>query len=112
MVVRDFPDSGGRQLIEPRIADVADERTRAVKNEDRGDARHAVPFRPRAGEAMDFVVGDRESVANPDPNRPRLALEPSPHHPQGNVSRLSAGRLSAYAIDDDEQAARGVNVET
>ena len=44
-------------------------------------------------------------------DRPGLALEPLAQHAQGDVGGLAAGRLPANAVDDDEQAARLVNVE-
>ena len=50
--------------------------------------------------------------ADPIADRPGLALEPRPQHRQRDVGRLAAGGLATDAIDDDEDAARHVDVET
>ena len=99
------------QLVEPRVADVADKRT-AVAHDDRGeDAGHAVPLGPQARQAMDLVVRDRDRFAQPQRDRAGLALQPGPEHLHRGVGGLAAGRLAADAVDDHEEPARRVDME-
>ena len=90
---------------------MADDRPQVVNDHDRDDARHAAPFGPRGGQAMDLVVGDRDGLANPGRDRPRLAFQPRSERAQCDVGGFSTRSVTAHAIDDDEQPARGVDVQ-
>ena len=111
VIAGDFVDAIVPQLVQPRVADVADNRARLVHDHDREDARHAIPLRPQPGSAMDLVVRDRDGFPHPIDHRPRLPFQPRPHHCQRDVGGLSAGRVAADAVDDHEQASRHVDVD-
>ena len=60
---------------------------------------------------MNLVVGDGDRLAHALVHRAGLALEPRAQHRQRERRGLAAGRLAADAVDDHEDAARGVDVE-
>ncbi len=111
MVTRDLFDATVADFVETRVANVTDRRRPVLDNRDCENAGHAPPLRASGGQAMNFVVGNSDRFANAFANRARLALEALAQHAQGDVGCSSAGSLSADAVDDDEQAARFVNVE-
>ena len=88
-----------------------DDRPQVLNDHDRDDARHAVPFGPRAGQAMDLVICDRDRLANPGRDRRRLPFQPRSERAQSDVGGFSTRSLTAHAVDDDEYPARGVDVQ-
>src|SRR5688572_4422464 len=111
MIARDLLDVAIAHSVETRVADMPDCRPAVLDDRDGQDARHAVPLRPRRRQAMDLIVGDGNRFAHALANGSGLAFEPLAQHAQRHVGRLATGGLSAHTVDDDEQAARFVNVE-
>src|SRR6476620_8925732 len=110
MVARDLVDAVLSDLVQPGVTDVTDDRARVLHYDDREDAGHPVPFRPDAGEAVDFIVRDRDRLANAFDRGPGLSLEPRPEHAHGGVGGFPAGGLSADPVDDHEQPAGDVDM--
>jgi hypothetical protein len=75
------------------------------------DAGHALPLRSNRGEAVDFVVGERDRFSDPILDRPGLTLEARPHRRERRLGGLLPRRLTADAVDDDEDAVSGVAME-
>src|SRR5688572_11524800 len=111
MITRHLFDASVADLVETGVADVSDRGHPVLDEGDREDAGHAFPLRAGGRQAMNLVVGDGNRFADALADRSGLALEPLAQHAQGDVGSLSAGGLPANAVDDDEQAARLVNVE-
>ena len=63
------------------------------------------------GQAVDFVVGDGDRLADAFVDRAGFALEPVAQHRQRHVRGFAAGGLTADAVDDREEAAAGIDVE-
>ena len=78
---------------------------------DREDARHPVPFWSTGSKAMDFVVGDRDRLADSVAHRTCLAFETGSQHHQRHVGRLAHRGLSADAVDHGEDTSCHVHVE-
>ena len=100
------------QLVQPRVADVPDHDVAVVDDGDGEHAGHALPLGPERREPVDFVVGEGNGLAHAILDRAGLALEARAQHRQRGLGRLLARRLAADAVDDDEETARGVAVET
>ena len=111
MVARDLVDAVVADLVQPGVPDVTDDRARVVQHDDREDARHPVPFRPQSGEAVDFVVRDRDRFADAFDRWARLPLEPRPEHAHRGVGGFPSCGLSPDPVDDHEQPAGDVDVE-
>src|SRR5688572_11908549 len=111
MIACDLLDVTVAGLVEPRITDMSDGSHVVLDHRDGEDAGHAVPFRAGGRQAVKLVVGQGDRLTYSLLNRTGLALEPLAQHAQRNVGGLAAGRLSADAVDDDEQTARLVGVE-
>ncbi len=60
---------------------------------------------------MDFVVGDRDGLSHPIADRSCLPFQSPPEHRQRDVGGLSTRGLTTNPVDDNEQAARDVDVE-
>src|SRR5689334_10218142 len=111
MVPRDLFDAAIADLVESRVADMAN-RGRPILEDGNGEhACHALPLRASGSQAMNLVVCNRDRFANALANRAGLALESLAQHAERDVGSFSASRLPADAIDDDEHPARLVNVE-
>src|SRR5688572_19258817 len=111
MVACDLLDVAVANLVEPRVTDMSDGGHVILDDHDGEDAGHAGPFRAGGRQAVNLVVGHGDCLTYALPNGSGLALEPLAQHAQRNVGGLAAGRLSADAVDDDEQTARLVGVE-
>src|SRR5262245_48164607 len=61
---------------------------------------------------MDFVVGDRDGFADALVHGARLTLEAGTQHRERERGGFAAGGLPAHAVDDHEQAAGRVHVES
>ena len=112
VVGRDLLDRPAAQLVEPRVADVADHRAVAVDHRDREHAGHAVPLGRERGLAVDLVVGEGDGVADAIRVGRRCRSQPRAHDVERRIGRPPAGGLSADAVDDDEDAALGIDVRT
>ena len=60
---------------------------------------------------MNLVVGNRDRFSHAIRGRAGFPLQPRPQHRQRHVGGFAAGRLAADAVDEDEEAARDVDVE-
>src|SRR5512142_3288614 len=60
---------------------------------------------------MDFVVREGDGLSDSFRDWPRVALETFTDRGQCDIRSFTAGGLSAYAIDDQQHAARGVDME-
>src|SRR6185437_11573977 len=74
------------------------------------DARHASPVGGHRGEPEDLIVGEEDGLADAIFDAAGFALEPRAHERQRGFRGLLAGRLTADAVDDDEDAAERVVV--
>ena len=61
---------------------------------------------------MHLIVGKCDRFADPIIDRTSLPFEPSSHRCQRRLGGLLARSLTADAIDDDENAVRGIAVKT
>jgi hypothetical protein len=109
VVRRQLLDPAAAKLVQARVSDVADHRAVAVDDCRRQHARHAVPFGAGGGLAMDLIVCAGDRIAQACRHRAVARGEFRAHHIQRRVGRPSARRLTADAIDDDEDAAVGVH---
>jgi hypothetical protein len=64
-----------------------------------------------SGLVEDLVVRDGDGFTHAVGGCAGLTFQPLAQHPDGNVGGPATGRLSANAIDDDEDAAGEVDVE-
>ena len=60
---------------------------------------------------MNLVVGNRDRFSNPVRGGAGFPLQPGPQHRQRHIGGFAASGLAADAIDEDEQAARDVDME-
>ena len=111
VIARDLRDEPATQLVEPGVADVANERAAVAQHDRREDAGHAVPFGPPARQTMDFVVCDRNRLAQTHRHRAGLAFQPGPEHLYRDIGRFAARRLPADAVDDHEEPTRRIEME-
>ena len=100
-----FFDAPGTKLVQPCIAHVADDHVAVVDDGGREDAGHALLVRVQRRQAEDFVVGEPDRFAYAILDPARFALEPRPDQRERRVRGLLASRLSADAVDDQEDAA-------
>ena len=107
VIARDLVDAIRGELVQARVADVAHHGARVVDNNDGEDARHPVPLRPQDGGTVDLVVRDRDCLAHAIDSGAGPAFESRPHRRERDVGGLSAGRLAADTVDDQEQSTRG-----
>ena len=61
---------------------------------------------------IDFVIRARDGFPDTLNRHSRLPFESGSYYRQGYVCSLAAGRLTANAVNDDEDAMRGVEMET
>src|SRR5579884_2601312 len=74
------------------------------------DAGHAVPFGTGMGLFVDLVVGERDGFAETVFRGTGLALEAFAQDFNRSFRCMLAGGLSAYAVDDREDAAFGIDI--
>jgi hypothetical protein len=111
VIARRLLDPAVAQLVEPRVADVADNRAPLLDDHHRENARHPAPFLAHRRHPVDFVVRDGDGLADTIGKGAGLALETCAQHLHRDVRGLAAGSLAADAVDNDEQAAGDVVVE-
>jgi hypothetical protein len=112
MVARDLLNAVLTELIKACVADVSDRCTAVVYKGCGQHAGHPAPLRSRAGETMDFVIRARDRFPDTLNRRSRLPFEPGSYYRQGYVCSLAAGRLTANAVNYDEDAVRDVDMVT
>ena len=112
VIVGELLDRAGPQLVEPRIADVTD-RDLAILDDGGGqDAGHSGPFRIGPREAVDLVVGERDRFAQPLLGRTGRPLESGTHLQQRGLGCNLPPGMATDTVDDDEDAAVGIAMET
>src|SRR5687767_12578153 len=105
VVARDLANATGPKHIKPRIADVPDGNVPILDNGHREDTGHPVPRRVAPGEAMHFIVGDRDGFANAFGRRAGLAFQARAKHADRDLGCHLARRLAAHAVDDEKDSA-------
>ena len=100
------------KFVEPCVSYMSDRRPSVFDHGDREHARHAIPFRPARRQAIDLVVGNGNRLTHTLDDGAGLALETLANHRKSDVCRSAAGSLPTDSIDDDEQTARLVDVES
>src|SRR5678816_435577 len=112
MVTGDLFDAAITDLVEARVADVTNHGRPILDDRDRQHACHALPLGASGCKTMNLIVGNGDRFANALAKRSSLALQPLSQHAECDVGSFAASCLSADTVDDDEQPARFVNVET
>jgi len=111
VIVGNFADGAGAELVQARIADVADGGAALLHQRGGEHARHALIFRVGAGHLEDFVVGDGDGLADALFGGAGLALEAAADAGLGDGGGAFAGGLPANAVHHQEDAALGVAVD-
>src|SRR5262245_41397720 len=111
MVSRYLFDAIVAEFIQARIADMADRCLAVFDYRNGQDASHAVPLCPLSGQPINLIIGCGDRFTYPLRRRPSLVLEARTEDGKRNVRRFSARRLTTDAIDDDEQAVRGIAIK-
>jgi hypothetical protein len=111
MIVRDLANLAAAEMVETRIAHVADDGRSIVEHGHGEHAGHALPFGIGLRSFEDFIIGDGDGFADALFGGASLALKAGTEALDGNGRGFFAGSLTADAIDDEEDAAVGVNVE-
>src|SRR5262249_35479124 len=99
-------------LVEARIAHMPDYGRSVVEQDNGQDARHAAPFGMGARRPKNFIVGHRDGLRDTFRGASRLAFQAAANPGQRNLGRLLASSLTANAVDHDEDATLGVNMDS
>src|SRR5207302_4882596 len=99
------------QLVQSRVADMADRRSAILDDRDGEHAGHPAPFGPQRRRAADLVVRNGDRLADAVRDGSGFALETRAQHPHREVRGFPAGRLPADTIDDDEESTNDVDVK-
>jgi hypothetical protein len=83
-----------------------------IDHGDRQDTSHATPLRPRAGNAKNFIIGQRDRVAHTLGGVAGFAFESRSQHGDRNIRRFSTSGLAADTVDDYEETAARITVES
>jgi hypothetical protein len=99
------------ELVEARVADVAERHRAVVYQRHCEHAGHAVPLGARRRGTIDFVVGVGDGGAQAIGGRTRVPAKCFLDQRQGDVGGPAARGLPADAIDDAEDAAVRVEAQ-
>jgi hypothetical protein len=108
VIAGDFLDAVPAQLVEACLR--RGRRSHAPRRQPRRSGRTPCHSTRAAARAMDFVVGDRMMASRRSGDGPRLPFEPRLSS-SARYRRLSRRQRTADSVDDQEQAARHVDVE-
>ena len=111
MIVRELGDPLRRQLVQAAVADVTDRQLPPFEHRQRQHARHALAAGVGLGAVQDLLVGEGDRLADARLGRPVLPREPVENRLDGDAGGDLSGGLPADAVDDEEDALRGVDVE-
>ena len=111
MIVRELGDPLRRQLVEAAVADVANRQLPAFEHRQRQHACHPLAAGVGLGAVQDLLVGEGNGLTDARLGRAILPGEPVENRLDGNAGGDLPRRLAANAVDDEEDALRGVDVE-
>ena len=111
MIVRELGDPLRRQLVKAAVADVADRQLPPFEHRQRQHARHPLAAGVGLGAVQDLLIGEGDRLADACLGRPILPGEPVENRLDGDAGGdLSCG-FPADAVNDKEDALRGIDVE-
>src|SRR5262249_46879158 len=83
-----------------------------IDHGDRQDTSHTTPLRTRAGEPKNLIIGLRNRLAHTLGGVAGFAFKSRSKHGERDIRGFSTGSLAAYAIDNQQEAAARVTIET
>jgi hypothetical protein len=112
MIVRELGDALRCELVEAAVADVADRQLPPFEHRQRQHARHPLAAGVGLGAVQNLLVGESDGLADARFGRPVLPRKPVENRLDGDRGGNLPRRFPADAVDDEEDALRGVYVKT
>jgi hypothetical protein len=103
VVVRELGDAARRKLVEPAVADVADDERGIADHGERQHAGHALHVRLERRSFQDALVGEQNRVAHTIVGRRIVDAHPAPHGVGRETGRDVAGGMTADAVNHQHE---------